>query len=247
LIRAESEKELMENLEQMLSVMRHELGNRVNSLKITLDVLQENYDRFDDVKKIEYLKRASALLARQEKLVGAMKSYSRFRSNMREEISFLHFWEHFLTLVSGRLKEGNVSVNHNMDVKPCLIKADKMALEKALTNILDNSIEALEDINDPEIVLTARHENGSVMILIKDNGPGIRENDITKILVPLYTGKPGKMGMGLPIARRLLVEMDARLEIKSLINEGTEVRVWVESAGLEQEKGGQTQANGGER
>ncbi len=246
-MRAESDKELMEHLEQMLSVMRHELGNRVNSLKITLDVLQENYDRFDDVKKREYLKRASALLARQEKLVEAMKSYSRFHSNKREEISLLHFWEHFLSLVSGRLKGGNISVNHNMEVEPCLIKADKMALEKALTNILDNSIEALEDVNDPEIALTARRANGSVIILIKDNGPGIRERDINKILVPLYTGKPGKTGMGLPIARRLLVEMDARLEIRSLINEGTEVRVWLESAGLEQKKTVKHEAKGGGR
>jgi hypothetical protein len=40
----------IENLEQILSTLRHEIGNSVNSLKVTLDVLRENYDRFDDEK-----------------------------------------------------------------------------------------------------------------------------------------------------------------------------------------------------
>ena len=73
---------LIENVEEILSILCHELGNPINSLKITLDVLRENYDLFDDVKKKVYLKRASKLLARQERLVEVMKSYSKF--NVKE-------------------------------------------------------------------------------------------------------------------------------------------------------------------
>jgi signal transduction histidine kinase len=66
-----SNKDLVENLEQILSTLRHEVGNSVNSLKITLDVLRENYDRFDDEKRKDYLNRGSDLIARQVKLIEA--------------------------------------------------------------------------------------------------------------------------------------------------------------------------------
>ncbi len=46
---------LIENLEEILSILCHEMGNPINSLKITLDVLRENYDLFDDIKKKEWI------------------------------------------------------------------------------------------------------------------------------------------------------------------------------------------------
>jgi len=227
---AASNLELIENLEQILSTLRHELGNPVNSLKITLDVLQENYDVFDDDKKKDYLKRVLKLLARQERLVEAMKSYSRFNAKEQEEIPFIRFWEHFLNMTSKRLKDRNIKFIHNLDLKHCLIKANNMALNRVMTNLLDNAMEAVEKVSNPEIGLIASRNNGFVIVAIKDNGPGIRKNDLTRIFIPLYTTKPDKMGMGLPIARKLLSKMDGRIEMKNPFGKGTEVRVWLRTA-----------------
>ena len=215
-----------ENLEEILSILCHELGNPINSLKITLDVLRENYDLFDDGKKKNYLKRATELLARQEKLVGVMKSYSKFRVKEPKKIAFLPFWDNFSNMVIKKLKDANIRLTHNLETGPGHIKADNLALNKTLAIILDNAIEALEDVNAPEIEMMASRNNGFIMIRIKDNGPGIRKNDMSKIFIPLFTTKPGKMGMGLPIARKLSLEMDGRMEIESLFGNGTEARLW---------------------
>ena len=221
--------ELMDSLEHILSTLRHEMGNSVNSLKITLDVLQENYNRFDDEKRKDYLKRASKLLARQEKLVEAMRSYSKFDVKEQEEIQLLHFWETFLTTAAAKLRDANIRLVHNHDLEPCLIRASNMALNKVMTNILDNAIQAVEDVNDPQIELRALRHKDSVTILLKDNGCGIRKNDISKTFIPLFTTKPGKMGMGLPIARKLLSKMGGRIEIESHLVKGTEVRLWLKT------------------
>lgn len=222
---------LIENLEEILSILCHELGNPITSLKITLDVLRENYDLFDDVKKKVYLERASELLARQEKLVEFMKSYSKFNVKEPKKIEFLPFWENFSSMAINKLKAANIRLTNNFGTGPSHIKGDNLALNKILTSILDNAIEALEKANEPEIEMMTWRRNGFVMILMKDNGPGIKKNDMSKIFIPLFTTKPGKMGMGLPIARKLSLEMEGRMEIESVFGNGTEARLWLKTMG----------------
>ncbi len=223
--------ELMENLEHILSTIRHEVGNSINSLKITLDVLRENFDLFDDAKKKDYLKRGSELVARQQDLVNAMKAYSRFNVKEQEEIQFLHFWESFLNAAATKLKDRKIKFVRDHELEPLLIKGNSMALNRVMMNILDNAIQAVEDANDPQVELRVKLNNDFVIILMKDNGCGIKKNDISRAFIPLFTTKPGKTGMGLPIARKLLVKMEGRIEIESPFEDGTEVRVWLRTVG----------------
>jgi hypothetical protein len=74
--RVSGDPKLAVYLEAILATVRHQLGNAVNALKITLDVMQENFDHFDDSKRKEYLRRTSELLGRQTGMIEAMKSYS---------------------------------------------------------------------------------------------------------------------------------------------------------------------------
>ena len=223
--------ELIENLEQILSTLRHELGNSVNSLKITLDVLRENYDLFDDAKKKEYLKRGARLLARQQQLVDAMKSYSQFKVKEQNEIAFLSFWKHFLSSASSRVEDANIKLIHHREVEPCLIMGDRAALNKIMVSIVENAMEAVEGMDDPVIELKVSKTNSSLKIVVEDNGSGIRKNDMPRVFTPLFTTKPGKMGMGLPIARKLLLEMEGRIKVDSVFGSGTKARVWLKSVG----------------
>jgi signal transduction histidine kinase len=222
---------LVENLEQILSTLRHQLGNSVNSLKITLDVLRENYDLFSDAKRKEYLKRGSRLLARQQQLVDAMKSYSQFKVKEQSEIAFLSFWKHFLNSASSRVGDANIKLIHHCEVEPCLIMGESAALNKVMTTILENAMEAVEGMDDPVIEFRASKTNSSLRIVVEDNGSGIKKNDMPRVFIPLFTTKPGKMGMGLPIARKLLLEIEGRIKIDSVFGGGTKARVWLKSVG----------------
>ncbi len=233
-----SNLELVENLEHILSTIRHEVANSINSLKITLDVLRENFDLFDDAKKKDYLKRGTKLVARQQELVNAMKAYSRFNVKEKEDIQFFHFWKSFLAAAATKLKDKNIKFVQEREPEPFLIKANNMALNKVMMNLLDNAMQAVEAVKDPQIELRFELKNDFVSIMLKDNGCGIKKNDISKAFIPLFTTKPGKMGMGLPIARKLLVKMEGRIEIESPLEDGTEVRVWLRIAdGHEKEVG----------
>jgi signal transduction histidine kinase len=71
------------------------------------------------------------------------------------------------------------------------------------------------------------------MIGVRDNGCGITEKDLPKVFLPLFTTKPGRRGMGLPIALKLLSSMGGHMEIESLSEGGTRVRIWLRTVGGE--------------
>ena len=230
------ESRLMEDLEEILSVLRHELGNSVNSLKLTLDVLRENYDRFDESKRKDYVKRCLEILSRQQRLTDAMKSYARCKVEELRDLAVVSFLNNFLIAAQNKIENRKIRFKQDFNREHCHVMGDVSALSAVMENILDNAVEALEDVSEPRIEFMVLQKNNSVVVVTRDNGCGIRKNDLPKVFIPLFTTKPGKMGMGLSIARKLLWKMGGRVEIESTAGVMTEVRVVLEAVSTQQEK-----------
>ncbi len=227
---------VVENLEQILATLRHEMGNCLNSLKITLDVLRENYEVFDDRKKRDYLERGSELVARQQRMVDAMKTYARFNVEEQEEMEFNPFWERFVEGVSKRLQGTGVAFTHELEASSSMPLAHPVSLQQVMMNLMDNAVEALEGVGEPRIELTASADEKTMMVVVRDNGAGIHNSELSKVYAPLFTTKPGKMGMGLPIACKLLSKMGGRIDISSFPGRGTEIRLELRSEQRRKEK-----------
>jgi signal transduction histidine kinase len=218
-------------MEEILSVIRHQLGNSVNAIKITLDVLRENFDLFDEDKKREYLHRGLALVGRQQQLVDAIRAYGALNAEETTEIPFWPFWEHFTNMVKERLTGTNIRLGEKSEGFAGRIIGNRAGLMTALTGILDNAIDAAERMKDPEISLNTKMIKDKLLISIKDNGLGIDKIERKKIFIPLYTTKPGRPGMGLAMARKLVLGMKGSVCVKSLPGKGTEVGVCLNTVG----------------
>ena len=225
--RVSGDPKLAVYLESILATVRHQLGNAVNALKITLDVMQENFDHFDDSKRKEYLRRTSELLGRQTGMIEAMKSYSSVNASDQKVLDFQSFWDRFLANAIRRSEEEKVRLKHHLDIEPSMIMANPVALNVTMEHLFDNALEALDLTENPEIGLRVSQHEDEILITIQDNGCGIRKGDLPFVFMPLYTTKPGRRGMGLTIALKLLSKMRGRIEVASLSEIGTEVNVWL--------------------
>jgi C4-dicarboxylate-specific signal transduction histidine kinase len=112
-----------------------------------------------------------------------------------------------------------------------MIMGNLIALETVMRHLLDNALESLDRVSNPGIELDVSRSDDDLMISIKDNGCGIRKKDLSKVFLPLYTTKQGRRGMGLPIVLKLLSTMGGRIEIASFSEGGTQVKVWLKTAG----------------
>ena len=101
------------------------------------------------------------------------------------------------------------------------IWVNKNKLIHLVTNLLQNSLDALgaKSFQDekPTIRIEGRVENGSSILSVRDNGPGIAAADLDKIFDPFFTTKDvGEgMGLGLSICYRIVQESGGRISVKT--------------------------------
>ena len=219
--------QLIEDLEQIFSILRHEFGNTVNSLKMTLDVLVRNYDTFDDSAKLEFLHRALVLVARQHKFLDAMRSYARAAVGEIEEIPLIFFWSDCVALAKSKLAEKQIGFKQQIQAEPYSILANSSAIHQIVGHLIDNAIDAVSDMESPEIELLAFTRPGSFVVQVLDNGPGIPMEIHPKLFTPFFTTRDGHSGLGLSISQKMISQMDGRLELRSRSPSGTEASMWL--------------------
>lgn len=82
--------------------------------------------------------------------------------------------------------------------------ADPDLLEQILLNLLNNAADACVDTRHPAIELSAQVRERSVIISVKDNGPGIDKDNLDKIFIPFFTTKKTGSGIGLSLSKQIM-------------------------------------------
>jgi two-component system sensor histidine kinase PhcS len=101
------------------------------------------------------------------------------------------------------------------------IWANKNKLIHVLTNLLQNSLDALKTKTftdeKPTIRISGRVENGVSFLTVRDNGPGIAAEHLDKIYDPFFTTKDvGEgMGLGLSICYRIVREAKGKISVQT--------------------------------
>lgn len=95
------------------------------------------------------------------------------------------------------------------------LQADPDQLEQVLINLLRNAVDAALASHPPDqarVELDWRPDSNSVILLIRDNGPG--PPDSANLLVPFFTTKPGGSGIGLALSRQIVDMHDGSLSLR---------------------------------
>jgi signal transduction histidine kinase len=209
-----------DHLDHIFSIFRHELGNTVNSLKITLEVLLNNYAGFSDQKRIEFIERSMEQVDRQHHLLDKMKAYAHATVDDIQTIPLLSFWNELIQLIRSKTHKTPIAFNHQIAASHVLIKASLSATQQLLDHILNNAIDALEGIDSPQIDMEASISGAHLILHIQDNGPGIVPDVLPKVVLPFFSTRSDRNGMGLSIASKLMHQMGGQLLISSTPGKG---------------------------
>jgi nitrogen fixation/metabolism regulation signal transduction histidine kinase len=109
-----------------------------------------------------------------------------------------------------------------------MILADDRLVVQASLNILRNSVQAMESIENPSVGISVRQNGNKVHIQFIDNGVGIDPEDLENVFIPFFTTKPNGSGIGLTISRQLISIQGGQLDIQSRKGEGTMVTMTFE-------------------
>jgi len=118
-----------------------------------------------------------------------------------------------------------IEIVDNLPISLSPIKINRNKLQQIFVNILLNAVQACGS-SSAKITLSGG-DNEAIWVEIKDNGCGIKKEDLNKIFEPFYTTKPPGQGtgLGLAISQRIIAEAHGWIEIESNEGEGSLFRV----------------------
>ncbi len=119
-----------------------------------------------------------------------------------------------LELLRAQLRRHDISLDTVLlpDLPP--VMGDRVQLQQVILNLIMNGIEAMSTIVDRprRLRVSSRSEGaGGVLIAVEDSGPGLDPVAVDRIFDPLFSTKPGGLGLGLSICRSVLTAHGGRV------------------------------------
>ena len=141
-----------------------------------------------------------------------------------------------MTLLVKRIVDGlQVSLhNHHVTVQvegePHIVDGDEVRMEQVIQNVLQNAIKYSPDGGAIEIALAPQDD--SIVLTVRDHGIGIPETALSQIFNRFYRASNvidrhvAGLGVGLNIVREIVTLHGGRIEVDSVLDQGTTFRMF---------------------
>ncbi|TLS38161.1 PAS domain-containing sensor histidine kinase [Pseudalkalibacillus caeni] len=208
---------------QLAAGVAHEIRNPLTSLKGFLQLLQK--DAKDETET--YYNVMLSELKRIESIIGELLVLAKPQAAKYDRVNILSILNHVITLLTSQANLKNIEIIQTYRLSQPIIEAEENHLKQVLINILKNAVEAMENQNHGKIFVSAEtnEQQNELKIEIKDEGPGIAEDRISKLGEPFYSTKEKGTGLGLMICSKIIKDHGGKLSIKSELEKGTTISI----------------------
>jgi two-component system nitrogen regulation sensor histidine kinase NtrY len=195
----------------------HEIKNPLTPISLNAELIQKHLARLHplleehrlETRSLDVLQRASEIILASVEtmrtLVNQFSSLAEFPSAQPKPADLNQIVRSSLALFSGRL--GAVNVSTSLESRLPMVLADAEALTRALSNLIDNAAEAMQDSLLRELFVSTRVlPSGAVEICVADTGPGVTEETRELLFLPYFSTKQRGTGLGLSIAAKIVQE-----------------------------------------
>lgn len=214
-----------------ISSVSHELRTPLTSIKgwaITLQAqeMQKNEDMLNQGLKIIEDEGDRLSMMVEDLLDFSRLSSSSFKYD-KEKLDMVELSKQVHTQLYPRTQSQNIEFNFITVYKEIPVFADKNRMKEVLINIIDNAIKFTSENGQIDLIID--QEDGNVLVTIKDNGEGIKEDEIAFVASKFYKGSSSKSqtGLGLSICEEIAKAHGGKLVIKSKYGVGTSVTVQI--------------------
>jgi nitrogen fixation/metabolism regulation signal transduction histidine kinase len=217
-IQSELDRSELSAWQDMVRVLSHEILNSLTpiaSLARTADEIVADLEarlapQAGDPESMTDLRDAVQTVARRsDGLLQFVKSYRRLTQlpppSLRP-ISVKQYFRRLDRLLAAEWAGRGVALHMGEPAEGLELLADEGLLDQAVINVLTNAAEAAAAAPAPEVWLTGGiSERGRPVIEVADNGPGFADEIRDKIFLPFFTTKPDGSGIGLALARQIML------------------------------------------
>jgi two-component system sensor histidine kinase PhcS len=214
--------EKLASLGRMSAGIIHEINNPLNFATTGLFTLRKKGQFLAPEQQADYteiLNDVEEGVKRVKTIVSDLRMFTHPETESRDQVEVAEVIASALRFLSNEWKD-KVQIDQEIAGHQTIL-ANKNKLIHLVTNLLQNSIDALKtkpfQDEKPTIRIAGRVENGNSILSVRDNGPGIAPAIVDKIFDPFFTTKDvGEgMGLGLSICYRIMKESGGKISVKT--------------------------------
>lgn len=201
----------------------HEIKNPLTPIQLSAQRIQRKLAEGGDCTNMIHectttIQREVSVLKR---LVGEFTRYARMPVMKRREGNLHEIIESTITAYNGTYEKLEFSTDFDEDVPH--FQMDKEQLRRALMNLVENAIQAMNGRGRLEISTKYQRQLGQIRITLADNGPGIPPEVRDKLFVPYFSTKKKGTGLGLAIVQRIISDHGGTIRLTDNSPSGTQV------------------------
>lgn len=224
LTRARVEAEKMAAIGTTASKFAHELGNPINGMAVSVQLLKRWLERAEPATDARVMERLGLLMGgidRLTELLSEFRMMSRRHEYRFEATDLSVMLAELVEMERPAYSEHGVGIETDVACDLGPLRADAGKLRQVLLNLCKNAFEAMPD--GGTISVSADRTAVGVMIEVKDTGPGMPKG--LDVFAPFTSSKPDGSGLGLPIAKQIVEAHQGSLSYETPVTGGTVFRI----------------------
>lgn len=215
--------EKMAALGQLSAGVAHEIRNPLTSIKIFIQTLEKEIDL--DENQQEDFRIIKKEIDRLNEIVVRFLTFARPEEPQFQSVNLYGLVMDTLNLLTPRIKTNGIHPDVSLSPDLPLVKGDPKQLDQVFLNLLLNAIEAMPKGGilgvHSAVKVASETQEELLQLVIRDTGPGIKEEERAYLFDPFFTTKEGGTGLGLSIAYSIVQKHNGQIEVESEVGKGT--------------------------
>ena len=202
----------------------HEINNPLQIINGHLGMILRKVDRSSSLGA--GLEKMNFALDRIAKIVGELRTFSRMDESGSSFNVVNAIKETFFLLNQLYLNQG-ITLELESDIDSLIVHGNRGKFHQVIVNLLSNARDATEGQDHRLIRVTVSRDGEFAKVVVKDNGQGIKKEDMENIFNPFFTTKAPNVGtgIGLAVTHRIVKEHGGEIHCQSLPGRGCEFTV----------------------
>jgi C4-dicarboxylate-specific signal transduction histidine kinase len=206
----------MDTLGQLAAGIAHELAQPLTASLGNIEAAQIHLRKTDpDLDELrEIVKDVHAETQRAGEVLDRMRALIGRRALDKQAVAIDSVFRDVTSLLHSEAIARHIELNTRVDERAPRALGDRVQITQVMINLVVNAMDAMQNLatGPRQVTMEARAAaSGGLEVAVSDSGPGIPGHRLEEIFKPLFTTKPGSMGLGLALSRTIVDAHAGRL------------------------------------
>ncbi len=213
---------------QLAAGLMHDFGGPLSGLYVYLELVREGLHELDSGGRLDavmsHLDRAENALQIMRDMISSFRRLCHGEQGVWEPVDLQELINDVLVVLKPSSLDRGYRVCTSLLPEATMVYGDRLQLFRAFCNVINNALEAVEPaVGLVEVNFETTAEE--IIVTVRDDGPGIEAGNLERVFNRYFTTKEDGTGLGLFITQSVVQAHEGRVDIQSVVGDGTCVTI----------------------